>query len=276
MTTVVNTPLQETPQIEPLVSTLLDHATIAEGFAWVSERSLSDSYNCLDMAVETELCPDPSSPKNFEAPGWNEGIRFAVYGGVVCKPFSFDVDKGEAEVKRVFQLRESLGVERALMDKRFILGPDDDPGVGVDSRWPAPTDITPATAPSAKVGLALLEGYAGSVYAGVPTLHIPRTIGSLLLTENAGIVTAGKAYTHSGSKMALGAGYEYPNHGPDGTDPAAGTQWMYATGEVMVARGGVLAKAVLDTNTNDILALAERPYVVAVDCFVAAIRVKVE
>ena len=275
---VVDAAIKDAPSITPLASTLLDHATVSEGIEYLNERSLFQSYNCLDMAVPTALCPEPTEAKDFQDPYTSEGIRFAVYGGVACKAFDFDEATGLAEINRVFTAKESIGVERAFMDTLFIDGPDDDPGAGVALRWEQAEDLTPAGgAVLPEVGLAILEGHASSIYAGVPTLHIPRTIGSLLLTRNAGEMQAGKAYTQSGSKMALGAGYEYPNHGPDGSDPAAGDLWMYASGEIAVARSEVLAKSVLDRSSNETIAIAERIYMGAIDCgYVSAVQVRVE
>lgn len=268
---------ETTPAVSPLVGGLLDHATIVEGIANQQPKGMGLSYNCLDTAVPTALCPDPTEAKDFEGPAVVEGIQFAVYGGLVCKPFGFDEETGLREIERVFRLKESRGVERALMESRFVLGPDDDPGVGVDSRWPAATDITPtggAVAP--KVALALLEGYAASVYSGMPTLHIPYTIGSLLGSERSIESQGGKFYTILGSKAAIGAGYEYPSNGPDGTAPADGELWMYATGEVVVARSAIKSNSQMDRTSNDVYALAERSYIAAIDCFAAAVRVSVE
>jgi hypothetical protein len=266
-----------TPAVSPLASGILDHASVKEGITWSNPRSIGLSYNCLDTAVPTELCPEPTTAKEFGSPGATEGIQFAVYGGVTCKPFGFDEETGLSEIERVFGLKESRGVERALMETRFVAGPDDDPGAGVDNRWDPALDLTPAGgAVSPKIALAILEGYAASIYAGVPTLHIPYTIGSLLASEQHIEAQGGKWYSRLGSKAAVGAGYEFPNNGPDGTNPTPGELWVYASGEVMVARSAVESKAVTDFSSNDIYALAERRYLAAVDCFTAAVRVSVE
>lgn len=273
---VVRSKWTDTPPVTPHVSTLLDHATIVEGLDYVDDRGMVDSFNCLDMAVPTAFCPDVPTEKDFEAPAWIDGIRFAVYGGVSCKPFGFSEERGLAKINEAFRLKESIGVERALMQTRFIAGPDDDPGVGVDLRWPAPEDLTPAGGPvSPEVGLALLEGRARSLYAGVPTLHLPGTIASLLAAQDRIVIEAGKAYTKLGSKVAIGGGYEDPNNGPDGLAPTAGALWVYATGEVFLARTPQVSVKTMDTTNNDIYALAERAYVAAIDCFAAAVEVTV-
>src|SRR5690606_21156387 len=139
--------------------------------------------------------------------------------------------------------------------------------------WDAPEDVTPVGGVPLNVALALLEGYAASVYSGVPTIHMPRAAASLL---NERIVWEGdKAYTRSGSKVAIGGGYD--------TSPMDGTWDMYATGEVYVERSDMISVNTFvlpgdgsgegsgenGLGSNTALALAERMYRVAVDCFVA-------
>jgi hypothetical protein len=137
-------------------------------------------------------------------------------------------------------------------------------------------DLTPAGgAVSHELGLALLEGHASTLYAGVPTIHVPRTVGSLLMSSDAIESQAGKFYSKQGSKVASGAGYEATNLDPDGDPAADGEKWLYATGEVAVVRGQLVAKESLNQITNDDRVLVERPYVAAIDCYKSAVRVTV-
>ena len=202
-----------------------------------------------------------ASGKTFEAADWLDGVRFAVYAGLMCKNLGYD-GSGEvlSQVQRVFQARESAGVERALMETLFQ----------------GATDLTPAAgAVAPEVGLAILEGHAATVYAGAPTIHAPRSIGSLLMTRAAIEAQAGKFYSKQGSKVASGGGYNATNLSPAAAAPAAGTLWMYASGEVAVARGEIIAKESLKQTTNEDVVLVERPYVVALDCYTSAVRVTV-
>lgn len=273
MAQTVKSPWQSAPAVTPLVSGILDHATIVEGVAWQRPVGLGVSYNCLDTAVPTELCPQPTTPKEFSSPASIDGFEFAVYGGISCKPFGFDTDTGLREVERVFGLKESRGVERALMETGFVAGPPFDTG----NLWEPAVDLTPVGgAVSPRVALAVLEGYAASIYSGQPTIHAPYTIGALLAGRKAVVSEAGKFYSRVGSKVAIGAGYEFPNSGPTGAEAAIGERWMYVTGEVLVARSETLSRVVHDTTTNDIVALAERRYITAFDCFAAGIRVRIE
>jgi len=212
----------------------------------------------------TALTP---TSKNFVPPVWQDGFRFGVYGGVTCKGPGFDMGEAEARTRDAFLAMESVGVERALLKTRFVDGPTWDPAV----------DLTPAGgAVSPAVGLALLEGAAGCNYAGAPIIHASRAAASLL-TGNQGSVTreGDRLVTKLGSRVAAGGGYGCPNTGPSGAAPAAGEEWMYASGEIGVARSDLFSQAEIDRSTNDVYVLVERAYVVAVDGYTAAVRVKV-
>lgn len=267
------------PVVTPLRSTVLDHATVDEAsthFDLVNEAGLWASFNCLDTLVPTALCPEPTEDKVFDFVGWMPGFSFAVYGGVQCNLVGLDEARQQAEVKRVFEANEGLGVERALLANRFVERDDADNTGNQAHRqatWDAPVDLTSAVTVDPKVALSVLEGYARTVYAGQPTLHLPAGAVSLLGSDK--IVWEGdKAYTRLGSKVALGGGYDPDYVGWDGT-------WdFYATGEVYVEKGpkvdvhtyeltGSAGSTALGLDSNTALTLAERPFRVAVDCFVA-------
>lgn len=257
------------PTTTPLNGTLLSAATVQEGMNWLDGRALFDSYNCMKFQAEAEWCA-PNN-KNFDqAAVWQEGFRFAAYGGVSCKAVGLDQGRMQSEVERVFKAGESTAVERALMKQRFV-------AETVDDLWDAPTDITPGgTAVSPAVGLALLEGFAADSYVGSPTIHIPVTIASLLSGNERIKVDGDRMWTRLGSKVAAGAGYDYPNTSPTGAAAAAGERWLYATGEVFVARSEAVIRQVIAQEDNDVFVLAERGYIAAVDCFAAAVKVTVQ
>lgn len=265
------------PTVSPLRGTLLAAAAVKDGIEWLDGEGLFPSFNCMKFETAADFCT-PTSKTFDQSPVWQDGFRFAAYGGVVCKAIGLDEAEMLAEVERVFETGESTAVERALMETRFVASA---------TNWAAPTDITPAGgAVAPQVGLALLEGYSGSVYVGAPTLHIPRTIASLLVgidvlklggnTRDEGrFGPTGVLRTKLGSKVAAGAGYDYPNTSPTGVDAAAGEKWLYATGEVLVLRGPSIVRQVMEMSTNEVFVLAERGYIAAVDCFAAAVRVTV-
>jgi hypothetical protein len=177
-------------------------------------------------------------------------------------------------MRRVFEANESVGVEKAFMATRFRVSAPGDPEEG--DLWDAPVDITPAGgAVDPYVGIALLEGHAASRYAGAPIIHMPRTIGALAWAK-ADLEQRGDTFfTPQGSKVASGGGYEALNTSPAGVAAPAGERWMYATGEIALQRGEIVVKREMDTTTNEVFVLAERLYVASVDCYTAAVRVKV-
>lgn len=269
------------PTTTPLSSSLLDHATVVNHphFALVNEAGLWPSYNCLEMATPTPMCPDPlltetGDVKVFSSAEWQPAFSFAVYGGVQCSHVGLDAADQKREVGRVFRLNEGKAIEQALLSTRFVAADSDSPG-----QWDAPEDITPGSPIDMKTALALLEGYSGALYAGVPTLHMPRAAATLLSAN--GLITwqGNKAFTKNGSKVAIGGGYD------DTTMLATGDWDMYASGEVLVERSGDVevhqypvlpGDGLSDTGSDDpnqfgdnsMLALAEQVYRVAIDCFV--------
>lgn len=264
------------PPTTPLRGTLLDAATVRPepGYRMIADTDeLWNSYNCLRFDASTGAWCNAQDPaKSFDIGQWVQGFRFAVYGGVQCQMVGFDIDDARANLRRIFEQGESTGVERAIMRSAFVAGPD----LGEGAIWDAPTDITPAGgAVSPVVGVALLEGFMADSYIGVPTLHMPRTIASIFAGSDRIVETGSEFMTKMGSKVAAGAGYDFPNNGPDGLAAPAGEKWLYATGEVLIVPGDIVEAEAPAMVENEYLLLAERPYMAALDCSTVAVRVTV-
>lgn len=267
------------PVPDKVTSSILDHATVAEidNFGMRNNKGLWPSYNCLDTLIPTEICPAPEQEpqKNFSFVNWVPAFEFAVHAGVQCAALGLDKADQKAEVERVFRLNEGKGVEQALLATRFVATESDDP-----VQWDAPEDITPGSAITLPIALALLEGHAAKNYAGLPTIHMPRAAASLL---NERIIWKGdEAFTRMGSKVAIGGGY-------DEQDLGDGVWDLYATGEVFVERsdeisvqsfvlpgdGSGLESGMNGLADNTMIALVERMYRVGVDCYTAKISATV-
>lgn len=261
------------PAPTPLKGTLLDAATVSDGIDWLDGVGLYETYNCMEFLGSADFCA-PTQDKSFtDGIPWIDGLRFAAYGGVKCRSVGLDQEDMLSQVTRVFNDGEHKAVEKALMENRFRVNAA---GSGLPGSWTAPTDITPASgAVKAGLAVALLEGHAAKNYIGAPTIHMPRTIASLLLGVDGASMNGDTIETKLGSKIAAGGGYDEVNTSPAGAAPATGEVWVYVTGEVVVRKGPVNIKQAIDTGTNDVLVLAERGYIVAVDCFTAAVRVQV-
>jgi hypothetical protein len=272
------------PTTTPLISSILDHATVVDNaqFGYRNNAGLFDSYNCLDTLVPTPTCANPlieMDYKTFSVAGWAPGFEFAVHGGVKCSLIGLDRDEQKRELERVFALNEGKGVEAALIANRFVdnnAGSDDGEVSPYNGIWDAPVDLN-TTGASVGGAMAALESYAASVYAGVPTLHMPR--GAVLLAFGQGLITErdGKFFTKTGAKVAAGGGYDDPD------SVWSGSFDLYATGEVYVEKSATISHSAvvvpgdgsgtgseengLGDNTG--VALVERMFRAAVDCFVA-------
>lgn len=254
-------------------ATLLDTATVEPGIENLDGLALFESHNHLTFGAEANFCA-PNAKDLSQGGEWTDGVRFAAYGGLTCKPIGTDVSTLLDTARTAFEIGESTAVEAGLMKYRFVANPA---GSGLPGEWPAPTDLTPAGgAVSHQRGIALLEGFAARNYTGLPTLHVPFTVASLMLVDSGVEMDGDIMRTSLGSKLVAGAGYDLPNTSPTGVAAPAGERWLYATGEVLVrqAREVILREAFNPVN-NDHVVLAERGYVVAVDGFVAAVRVTV-
>jgi hypothetical protein len=270
------------PATTPIPSSLLDHVEAAgnlvqvDHFGLRNEQGMWPSYNCLDTLVPVQLCAEVVTPKTFGFSEWIPGFSFGLQGGAQCLAVGLDEADQNSEVERVFAVNEGRGVEEAMLLNRFFATTSDDP-----VQWDAPIDLTPSPAPtggiSLSTALALLEGYAASVYAGVPTIHMPRAAALKLFGIGVLKEVDGLYFTKTGSKVAAGGGYDDP-------DMLATGEWtMYATGEVYVERserlkfqsrvipgdGNGTGSDETGIPENSVLTLAERLFRVAVDCFVA-------
>lgn len=267
------------PEPSRLTSTVLDHATVneMEKFGLRNNEGLYPSFNCMDTLVPTELCPEPGAvdPKTFSTAPWVPAFEFAVYGGVQCGSVGLDREDMNTEIERVFARNEGKGVEAALLANRFVADADTDHPA---PWWGAPVDLTEdlLTAPP-HVALALLEGYAAANYAGLPTIHMPRAMATVLAASGLIVWNGDKAFTKNGSKVAIGGGYD--------VNLEEGTWDMYATGEVYVERSETVKVSAYTIpgdgssdrglTDNTVISLVERLYRVGVDCYVAKATGKV-
>lgn len=110
--------------------------------------------------------------------------------------------------------------------------------------------------------LALLENYAAVNYAGVPTIHVDRFVGSMMTQSNQIGRVGDHLETTQGARVASGAGYS--------SHPLPGTTYAYVTGMVVVREGvaGPIRRS-MDYDKNLSTTIAERTSVFGVECIVA-------
>lgn len=242
---------EKSPDVLPVPSNLLDHARIVEnGFANQTGQ-VGTSVNCSRGTLLPAECgtvfgsEDGQVEKVFNGFSDVTGYIGMHQDGLICNAIGFDLDEAGAEVERLADLTESRSIERRLQQA-----------------WVAnAAEIDLVAEGEARAMLAALEGTFTQSYAGLPTIHLHPVVAAYLAARKSIESQAGKFYTRLGSKVVVGVGY--------GTlaGATAGTFPMYASGEVAVGRGKqILPDPQLNRTNNEVIALAERPFIVATDC----------
>jgi hypothetical protein len=134
-----------------------------------------------------------------------------------------------------------------------------------------PTATTCVTGADAAHALGALEDCLGDCYAGQGVIHIPRIALPTLASWNLVEARDGSLFTTAGNRVVVGGGYT--GTGPDGTTPADGTTWMYATGALFGYRGDVRTHAPrdsIDRSANTMRMIAERTYLLGFECCLLA------
>lgn len=119
--------------------------------------------------------------------------------------------------------------------------------------------------------LGALEDCLSDCYAGQGVIHIPRIALPTLAAWNLVEADGGALFTTAGNRVVVGGGYA--GTGPDGTAPAAGTTWMYATGALFGYRGDVRTfspRDSIDRSANTMRMIAERTYLLGFECCLLA------
>jgi hypothetical protein len=134
-----------------------------------------------------------------------------------------------------------------------------------------PVATTCVTGVDAAHALGALEDCLADCYAGQGVIHIPRIALPTFAAWNLVEARDGALFTTAGNRVVVGGGYA--GTGPDGTSPAAGSTWMYATGALFGYRGDVRMHSPrdsIDRSANTMRMIAERTYVLGFECCLLA------
>lgn len=198
------------------------------------------------------------------------GAPFVVMTSYQCSPVGVDLAEAQRRVRLRMQLREQRAVEELIWS-----GANSALGV-IPSLFANATVIGPAACPVE--AMSLLEqwladnGILGGIIHTRPYL-MPQ------LADHFQIVSPNQSQrvyrTHLGTAVVFGGGYA--GTGPTGQAVTATTEWMYATGRVLIWRDSDVlvppAPQVFDRTTNTAYLTAERVYDVIIECGVAAVQV---
>lgn len=215
-------------------------------------------------------CPPITGTKAFTAVEYPvSGAPFAVMASYICTPIGFNFEEADRRVRLRLALREQRAVEQRIWSgSTGVLGT-------IPALFANATTIGPAACPTEAI--ELLEGVLATAGISQGVIHA-RTAMTPHLSNNLLIANPGPdrvKYTPNGTRYVFGTGYT--GTGPTGQSVGADTEWMYATGRIVVWRdedafvpdGG----QVLNKSTNQLSLIAERTYAVAIECGIWAIQV---
>jgi len=222
-----------------------------------------------DVFLYAMNCPPVSGSKTFST---NEspvsGMPFAVITSYTCGSLGYTFEEVEQKVRTRMQLREQRGVERRVWQGSPLGGIGGIPGL-----FQSATTLTAASCPTEAVAAleqALADnGVVGGIIHARPYMASHLATNHLLERYNNRQIT-----TYRGVPVCFGEGYN--GTGPAGQAVTATTEYMYASGRVMIWGSEVHVpplRETLDRSLNQQMALAERVFAVSIECGVWAIQV---
>lgn len=213
--------------------------------------------NCID-ALDDKAFGDTGT-------GIVQAVPFVVKSDFVCAPTDIN-DMERLARQKFFSVEQSI-VEQVFSEGMFAQAPS-------LANNPDVVDLT-GTAPATEVigTISALEDwiYCTQQYGPRAVLHMPTAVANFLKSEHLIEFDGQRWRTPHGTVASFGC---YAGTDPDGADPAAGTFWVYVTGQTVVYRAGDFEQppvaGSLNRTTNQWTGLVEREYVVAFECGVAA------
>lgn len=241
----------EAPEVKEAHGGLLAVANVvrsAEGRTFIE----GVTYESTQGTVTREYVE--GEDKEFDLDTEVTSEEFTLYKGVDSALF---VDTAsQTEARNLFGAGETVAVEAAV--QRLLLNP-----VAVDI---TPTPGTAVT--NLRGALGLLQQAAGKAITGQPLIH-SNLLGTELMRDLK--VDGDSLATKQGTPIANGAGYGAT--GPGGLVAAAGTAWVYISGQVNLWVSNINAVETQDLKKNRNIILVEAQYVATIDTPVYAILV---
>jgi len=226
-------------------------------------------YAASSYAAGWDICNGGGGSKvlNNGAPSV-QAKPFGVYAGIDCGTVGYDHEGSYQErTRKILELAGQHATEAALW-------------TGAGGNLPAlnavgfATTVVFGTAPSGAVRIAhaigALEKWLGDNYQGVGVIHATRDVAAIAAEAfqiDRDPANASALVTPLGTRVVFGGGYN--GTGPGAVVPGAGTTWIYATGQVMLARNEPRIfnmEEALKRGTNRVAVFGEQQYLIGVDC----------
>lgn len=201
----------------------------------------------------------------------NTGYPFVVYSGLECGLAGL-TNWGQEKIQRYLFDQLTAG-EQATVENIFSLS-----GFGQTTGLANnPATVNLGTATDLVDAVSTLESWLYARYGLPGVLHVPMAAAAYVkeahLVEKDSPTDVWK--TAPGTKVSFG---NYAGVNPTGGPAAAGTTWVYISGQVAIWRTPDSAlleipyRQVINRATNTIDMVLEREYVVTYDCFVAGVE----
>lgn len=216
-----------------------------------------------DYLLYSVNCPPVSGSKTFfgiDAPV--SGAPFSVITSYTCGSIGFSFTEVENRLRTRMALREQTAVEQ-----RVWAGWNNSNGLGVmPGLFANAVNLGASSCLTQAVGLLEQALSDNGVVGGI--IHARPMLAGYMAARHLVEHGPGRILrTIYGTPVVFGDGYP-------GTDPAGGgvtntSEVMYATGRIMLWSGDTYVPPIPETmnrSTNQITALAEKPYVAAMEC----------
>lgn len=250
-----------------------------QGVTWEDRCPTGDSTYDECLAVTGIGAPPEPPAKTANVVQESRGATpFTVYARFDCSPVGLGDAQATAQdaLARVEQLQVEAAFWTGVAGGQAVVFPHLAADTEVlDGEVVLQTAASP-TVTGADVAQALgeLEQELADCYAGQGLIHVPRTALPTLAAWNLVREVDGRLLTPGGNLIVAGGGYS--GTGPDGSAPAAGTTWIYATGAAWGYRSDVYFSQVRDSlnrSSNTLQMLAERNYLIGFECCLLAAHI---
>lgn len=224
-----------------------------------------------DVFLYAMNCPPTSGAKTFspnEAP--ISGAPFGVITSYVCGSLGYSFEESEQKVRTRMAMREQRAVERRIWQGQPAGGSNLGPIPGL---FQSAVSLGTAGCPTEAIEMLEQQLADAAVVGGV--IHARPGMSVHLSSRGSTLVRSGRMITtFLGTPVAFGQGYNGTS--PTGVAPDTNSEWMYASGRVVIWQDTVEVPPLsqtFDKVNNQIMTLAERVYAVAIECGVWAVQV---
>lgn len=225
----------------------------------------------LPKGIEVECGPSDPAKVIENTPTVIVGTPFIVYSDLTCGAVGLGADRARTFLMERLKAGEQAVVENIFSNQLF----GQSPGLSNNPDVVTVTAVTTGITDS----VAVLEEAFYNIYGLPGTIHVPHVLAARL-QEGGALRWDGRLWrTAAGSLVSIG---NYSGNEPDGDAPAAGLSWIYMTGQVTIWRTPDSEVFIppyetsINRATNQVSMVAEREYVITIDCAVLATAVTIE